>query len=637
MTAFRRVAAICIAALVPAALAHASAGWTPPLGIPSPSFGIIESAPPAPRPWTRQTPGFYYVDAARPQATDEGNAFGTPERPRKTIPILLPAGAVVELHGAYDFSHSSPRTITAQGTKAAPVFIRGPSRAARPTIRNAWEVRGTYVVLENLDFGPLNATQTGALALLAPGSHLVLRHCELHGNLNGGGMGIESWAAGASIHDVVVYDNFVHDNGNVHADRDQDVHGIHVGGRASAVWVVDNEMARNSGDGIQINAGTRRDQPSTHHLYIGRNISHDNKQTGFWAKQAVDVVFSQNLCYGHRTGNSSYGQCMGYQYATDWIWFIFNHIEDSDSGIAASSDSDLGMGTHAYFIGNVIHNIHPQNAKDSNPSTGWSSAGIMLAGGVHRSVVNNTIDDVEAGINAPAAEGTLEIADNIIARVTRPQANHVFVEMARLAAQSKMHHNLLDGEPRVRWGGEQIHVDTRQLAAAASLAGAARFVDPDHEDFHLQPSSPAIGVGELNAAYHDFLERYGLSIAVDPDGTPRSRERGAVDLGAYAASTDSPCRRTSAPAAPSGLAVSRQGRHVTLTWTRPASCGVPVSYVFEIATAPGQPSIVRASTGSDATTFSTASATPGRYYVRVRAQNVSGISRASNEVLIDVP
>jgi len=96
----------------------ASGAWTPPIGIPAPAFGINEIAPAAPNPWTVATAGFYYVDATKTAATDSGNPYGTPAKPRKTIPTQLPAGAVVELHGTYDASHSSPATIVAQGTSA---------------------------------------------------------------------------------------------------------------------------------------------------------------------------------------------------------------------------------------------------------------------------------------------------------------------------------------------------------------------------------------------------------------------------------------------------------------------------------------------------------------------------------------
>ena len=65
----------------------------------------------------------------------------------------------------------------------------------------------------------------------------------------------------------------------------------------------------------------------------GRNVAHHNKQTGFWTKQAEDVIFSENLSYSHRTSDSSTGACMGFQYAPERVWFINNHIHDCEVGI----------------------------------------------------------------------------------------------------------------------------------------------------------------------------------------------------------------------------------------------------------------------------------------------------------------
>ena len=107
----------CVAAVLAVLSAWpVAAAWTPPIGIPAPSFGITEVAPAVPNPWTVSTAGFYYVEPTKAGATDTSNTYGTPAKPRRTIPTVLPAGAVVELHGIYDTSHSSPATIVSQGT-----------------------------------------------------------------------------------------------------------------------------------------------------------------------------------------------------------------------------------------------------------------------------------------------------------------------------------------------------------------------------------------------------------------------------------------------------------------------------------------------------------------------------------------
>ena len=446
------------------AAAAARPAWTPPIGIPNPSFGILETAPASPIPWIAATPGFYYVDASKPTASDAGNPYGTPAKPRRTIPSPLPAGAVVELRGTYDTGHGSPATLVVQGTKLLPVYIRGASATNRPLVRRVWEIKGTYAVLENLEFGPTpDQSATGSLVIRLPASHIVLRHSDLHGTLAGGGLGIVNWEVGygevykgtGAIDNVVIYDNVIHDNGDVHAKNDQDVHGIGVTDHVHHLWVVDNQLYRNSGDGIQIVAPGPGQAATTHHIYVGRNVAHHNKQTGFWVKQATDVIFSQNVSYGHRPGNSSMGQCMGGQYAPDWVWFIYNHLSDCEYGVAQMSDD--GEPSHTFVIGNVIHNIHRTTLKNE-ANDAWGSAGIMMAGGDQRHVVNNTIYDVDSGLNIATPAGSLDVAGNIIANVTQPAASHVLLGFGALLAKTRAHQNLLFGNPRVELGNGQIRL-----------------------------------------------------------------------------------------------------------------------------------------------------------------------------------
>jgi hypothetical protein len=525
MTPSNLLRSSCLAFLVviglePVALAE---GWKPPLGVPAPAFGIKEVAPVAPNPWGSARAGFYYVDASQPSATDSGNPLGTPSLPRRTVPLSLPAGAVVELHGQYGYSHTSPNQIEASGTAARPVFIRGKSASQRPLVTAAWQMKGSYFILENLEF-EFAVPVKGALSLVAT-DHAVVRNSDVHGNLNGGGIAVFGNETAAT--QVVIYNNLIHDNGDVQATYDQDVNGVRVAVNTNQIWVIDNQIYRNSGDGVNIYAGSAAAQATTHHIYVGRNVSHDNKQTGFWSKQAVDVIFSENLCYSHRPSNSSYGQCMGFQYAPERVWFLFNHIHDCDVGIALSSDSGLGSGQDSYFIGNVIHNIH--HSGSYNPNTAWSNAGFMLAGGVNRYVINNTIHDVDAGINSPGARGAVHIVNNIISEITEPQGSHVFVEMGATASASVMHHNLLAGALRIKWGGPATNSLSR---FQASLNADPLFVNPAGEDFRLQAVSPAVDAGVTDPVYSTFLSLYGIDIAKDIAGKPRPQGP-AIDLGAY--------------------------------------------------------------------------------------------------------
>ena len=50
---------------------------------------------------------------------------------------------------------------------------------------------------------------------------------------------------------------------------------------------------------------------------------------------------------------------------------------------------------------------------------------VVMSGGTERHVINNTIYDVDGGVNIAASNGTLDIANNIIANVTPAQASHM--------------------------------------------------------------------------------------------------------------------------------------------------------------------------------------------------------------------
>ncbi len=629
-----RIVFLLVTLLVCAPAVHAAA-WAPPIGIPAPAFGINEIAPAAPNPWTVATAGFYYVDATKTAATDSGNPYGTPAKPRRTIPTQLPAGAVVELHGTYEASHSSPATIVAQGTSARPVFIRGVSSTSRPLVQRGWEVTGTYGIIENIEFGPRpDLSTTGGIAILLPASHIVVRHNDMHGSPTDGGLGILNWevpygvpyTGPGVIDNVVVWDNLIHDNGNLNATFDQDIHGISVSDHVHHLWVVDNQLYRNSGDGIQVNAQTGQ-RATTHHIYIGRNVSHDNKQTGVWIKDATDVIVSQNQFYGHRPSNSSLGQCVGGQYSADWVWFIYNNVHDCEYGVARVSDDSTNVAAHTFVVGNLIHKIHHSQPWD--PGDPWGPSGVLVTGGTETHVVNNTIYDVDSGVNIATPKTTLDVDGNIIAGVTLAGASHMILGFTSLAAKTVFTRNLLFGDPRIDWGSGQMRPTAAQLTLWKLLTSDPQFVNVAGNDFHLKSTSPALGAGDVNAVYGVFQQRYGVSIAADIEGTPRPPS--AYALGAY----ERACA-VSVPGAPQNLIGSSSISTISLHWTAPSSgCSAPSNYTLEIGSAPGSSNLGSAAVGPVTTATIPATAVPaGSYYFRVRAQNAAGTGPASNEVVL---
>jgi len=503
----------------------AATGWVAPIGIPDPGFGIREEAPAAPS---------GYVDNTSPAATDEGNPLGSPDRPRLTIPRDLAAGTAIEVHGG-PYSGAGI-LIRGAGTADLPVFVRG-GGAVRPVLAVPVEIDGTYVIVEQMDFnGPDSGVGIGASA-----HHIAIRHSEVRNGAGGpsAGIGAGRWSGEtdpATAHDVVIFDVRIHDNGAwQNTAGDEDHHGIGLGHHVDHVWVLDSEMFHNSGDGIQINGKTAGLMATCHHIYVGRNVAYENKQTGFWTKQATDVVFSQNTSYGHRPSDSSGGGCMGYQYGPERVWFLFNDMRACEVGITASTnvgdvDNVPGTGQDIYVVGNVIHDIHAA-AGALDPDDPWAGgAAIRFTDQLAvRHVVGNTIFDVDVAIAAARGTGALRIFDNLLSHVA---GGDVIIETAEAAAASTIERAYFDAPARIDWG------DTSALDLAGFRAGragqCAGCLEGNVQLVDLRPAlgSVTIDAGGTAPEYAAFSTLYGIDIWKAFDGVARPKSAGP-DIGAF--------------------------------------------------------------------------------------------------------
>lgn len=504
--------------------------WTAPIGIPGPEFGIKEGAPT----YNPANPLHYFVNNTVLGATDSGNPNGSPTKPRMTIPSALAAGAYVEVHGGPYAYGGGYIQIAGQGTATQPIFIVGkgmPRFNQKISVYHPTDEK-RYMIFEGLSLYKWEC--------IAPASYVVLRNCEVRGDLVGGGTAVTSYADPHACHNILIANNLIHDNGDWHAEYDQDILGVAIQQRCRHIWVLDNDLYHNSSDGLQINAGSLQQMPTTHHVYVGRNLSHENKQTGLWTKQAVDVIFSQNHVHSHRpigTNPSAWGAGMGFQYGPERVWFLYNRIHNCSFGIATHSTSGLGTGQDSYFIGNCIYDIHHDSNYTYLPGTAWSNAGIMIVGTVNKYIVSNTLFDVDAGINSPGA-GKVVMANNIIANVSEPQGNHTFLEPGDTATLSSVD-NCVFGQHgdliRIRWINQIHDLQSFQLATGKGshcLAADPLFIDAENGDFHLQETSPAVGSGLASNVYDTFYALYGIDISTDCDGK-RRRHTTQMDVGAY--------------------------------------------------------------------------------------------------------
>jgi predicted phage tail protein len=115
-----------------------------------------------------------------------------------------------------------------------------------------------------------------------------------------------------------------------------------------------------------------------------------------------------------------------------------------------------------------------------------------------------------------------------------------------------------------------------------------------------------------------------------PAGTYFVRVRGISASGISDPSNEVVVKGAQVPDAPSNLEASGEGSSVVLSWSAPA--GQVSGYVIEAGSAPGRSDVGSLNVGT-ATAFGT-SASPGVYFVRVRAVNAQGVGPASNEIVV---
>jgi hypothetical protein len=396
--------------------------------------------------------------------------------------------------------------------------------------------------LENLNFQLDRSIATKGQLIIVPWNltdtdHIALRYSEVHGHINGGGMQLFT-STGQLPHSnnyIVIYKNYIHDNGDVNASFDQDNHGINIANYAYNIWILDNEFTRNSGNGIQINGGYFGNT-KVRWVYVGRNVAHGDKQSGFWTKQASDVIFSQNESYDNRVGNSSSGGCIGTQYRPHNLWYIFNKLHDCDNGIRTSTDKDSD-GTAQYFIGNLIYNIHFSGFNPNDNYSYGSAFNNTNDSPVTRYIIGNTINNIDAGIISWETAGKFVIRNNIFNGLSGLGGKHIAFSNISVGNASDMSYNLFDNPARIDWGDHAIRNLTAFQAAfpgegTGSLEGNALFVDPASYNLRLQALSPAINAALNDQVFDTFYTLYGIDIKKDFDGVPRPQGQ-KYSLGAY--------------------------------------------------------------------------------------------------------
>lgn len=522
------------------------ADLTMPTGIPMPSFGLLETAPARPVDWTEEFPGFYYINPSHPDARDSVT-YGSESQPRLSIPDNIPPGSVVELHGVFT---NAVRLQGIVGTQEEPIYLRGLEEVNPPIFhKKITVIDSAYVILENVKTAPESA-DTGnsvvGISIREGSHHIAIRDSELSGAENGlgpnkenlnrvGSLSIGSWGYDGveSAHHIVIANNHIHDMGNLNDTGDQDAHCMNVNGTVTQLWILNNELRRCSGDGVQIEAQASRGVDKIQYVYAGGNQVSHNKQTGLWIKHAKHVIFSENHVSHHAPSSSGGGVCIGYQYAGDHVWIINNTVHDCPIGIGAMSGSS-GLGTQVFYIGNVIYNIASET-----PENPHRAGGIVLRmNAVVHNVVNNTIYNADRAIGAPIqSSASLNIFNNVFSKTFAGSQNTIYLESVTQNVQ--MDNNIISAEDGfdINWSGSH-YLSLAEFTQARSqcvecVDSHVEFVNADaaNPDFHLSSGFDHGVTGDVNDVYAYFESLYGLSILKDLTGVERPSDN-SIEIGA---------------------------------------------------------------------------------------------------------
>lgn len=518
-------------ALMLVLLPAAGFAWDPPAGIPTPSWpagGIDQARPVLPNPWSSEQAGFYYVNVS---GCSDSRPYGYPGSPRCSIPGSPAAGAKIVIDGAV----SGNKSISFSGTSGSPIWIMGYNTNSKPQLTGAWGVNGSYLIFDSLHW---NATNLSDINLVSEGNYNLFRNC-LFRNTFGSGYGAGIGAGGTNL---IFYRVTVYDQGNWQSSTDVDRHGFKVYGGGD-IWIVDSDIFHCQGDGVQV-GDQNNASGAINKVYVGRNMAYENLQSCFWTKNATDVIFSENTCHDITFSNGGIGQGMGGQYDPKYVWFLFNTIYKTKSGIHMAGASNGGGGPW-YAIGNVIYNV--SNGEGCNEYD-YGALGYRNDGGFY--AFHNTIYDVDSFLALAPSGGSVVVKDNIFA--SKKAGSCPAIDSP--AKAPTLDYNLYTtATQNVEYNGS-TYASINSFASATGQEAHRQVGNPMFtgatNDFSLNTGSLAVATANqaVETGYTEFSTRYGRSIQFDITGTPRPQDKWEIGAFEFGSSLKT-------PAIPTGLRI----------------------------------------------------------------------------------
>lgn len=499
-----------------------------PIGIPVPDFGpalgnpVAVPLPARPPAWPgAAAPGYYYIDNTAANATDSANTYGYPNRPRSSIPVILPAGSVVEVRGG-PYSFARDAVFNLEGTASRPVFLYGVNA---PVLDNPVKtvIKGSYFVFDGF---VLKDTRIQSSVM----NHAVIRNTEVRGNANTtNGVQLEG-------------DHIVLYNDNIHHHQGDDKHGIIIAEGSHDIWVLASELHYNGGDGIQFCHACATDPPRF--VYIGDNVIHGNRENGVDLKNCSNVVISQNEVYNHHqsapgvefcyddgsgcttgsSGSDGVSIVAGTAGPPSNVWILFNNVHDSNKGIR------LEEVYNGIALGNVVHDVDSVGIEFGQTGEGPVTAAF------------NTIHNAATGFGGPWEPGVLEITmdSNIVSGISGDSISLDGIPAELATASNNLFYN--DGHSiSIRWKTRQYPASGAEIDAIAAGSGNRignpMFRNPAAADFHVLASGAGIDRASsmLVVLNERFRTSFGNSVSILRDfaNTARSAAGTDHDIGAF--------------------------------------------------------------------------------------------------------
>ncbi|WP_435236265.1 hypothetical protein ACR30L_01395 [Psychromonas sp. PT13] len=495
----------------------------------------------------------YYIDNTSSDATNSNNEFGSPDKPRLSIPeTTFEAGSYIEIHGG-PYDGGGQIIFTGNGNASQPIWFRGKSADDKGNINGQIIAKGQYIFFENLEF-----TEGGNLSLRTHKSstisNVVVRNSIFHGDGtvdgNGSAISIYSTSSDDRFHDFVVYQNEIYEMGNDFNDVDtalglseeNDVHGIHPDINVDRVWVLNNKIHNMGGDSIQIGRASTSDENRANYIYVAGNEFYSNLENAVDIKKSDYTLIIDNKIYDWRqhVGNSSTGTAIVIHNGATNSWIVNNEITDAANGISATGGS-----SEVWILGNYISQIkHPNWDTDwSSQSIYSSGSAIHFRGGSYGGAVNNTLMYIDKPIES--AEGGSQFINNII--YERNESSSYDINIGSSKVTNIIKNNLIYHSNESK--------SLKNATCTSCLYDEPKFETGNDVVYLTETNSSVIGAGtSIDNILTQFESTFGTELSLDIQGG--LRVFGDIDIGAYENPNSSNTSFTSTPEAPSSVGVA---------------------------------------------------------------------------------